>query len=279
MRETLSFRTFKYASLAILMLFTLFPFLWLVDTTFKSTEEMFASTPTWLISSFTFEHYAWATGERGMNIGKLLSNSIIVCALTALCTGLIACVSGYGLARFKVPGIGLVIVLFVLAQMIQGPLIMIPWYKLASAFSILNTKTVLVLIYNTMTIPVAVWIMSGFFKSVPKELEEAAYMDGSGKLKTLFKIMVPMALPGLVSVSLYSFILGWNDYQYSLILTNSLAAKTVQVGIAEVMESMGAANWGGILASGVIVILPIILIFSLIQKLLIEGLTAGGIKG
>jgi len=279
MRETLSFRTFKYASLAILMLFTLFPFLWLVDTTFKSTEEMFASTPTWLISNFTFEHYAWATGEHGMNIGKLLSNSIIVCALTALCTGLIACVSGYGLARFKVPGIGLVIVLFVLAQMIQGPLIMIPWYKLASAFSILNTKTVLVLIYNTMTIPVAVWIMSGFFKSVPKELEEAAYMDGSGKLKTLFKIMVPMALPGLVSVSLYSFILGWNDYQYSLILTNSLAAKTVQVGIAEVMESMGAANWGGILASGVIVILPIILIFSLIQKLLIEGLTAGGIKG
>jgi ABC-type glycerol-3-phosphate transport system permease component len=279
MRETLSFRTMKYAGLALLMLFTLFPFLWLVDTTFKSSEEMFASTPTWLISNFTFEHYAWAVGEQGMNIGKLLTNSIIVCTLTALCTGLIACVSGYGLARFKVPGIGLVIVLFVLAQMIQGPLIMIPWYKLASAFSILNTKTVLVLIYNTMTIPVAVWIMSGFFKSVPKELEEAAYMDGSTKLKTLFKIMVPMALPGLVSVSLYSFILGWNDYQYSLILTNSLAAKTVQVGIAEVMESMGAANWGGILASGVIVILPIIVIFSFIQKLLIEGLTAGGIKG
>jgi len=279
MRETLSFRILKYASLALLMLFTLFPFLWLVDTTFKSTEEMFASTPTWWISNFTFEHYEWATGEQGMNIGKLLTNSIVVCTLTALCTGLIACLSGYGLGRFKVPGIGLVIVLFVLAQMIQGPLIMIPWYKLASAFSILNTKTVLVLIYNTMTIPVAVWIMSGFFKSVPKELEEAAYMDGSGKLKTLFKIMVPMALPGLVSVSLYSFILGWNDYQYSLILTNSLAAKTVQVGIAEVMESMGAANWGGILASGVIVILPIILIFSFIQKLLIEGMTAGGVKG
>lgn len=279
MKETLSLRTMKYSGLTILMVFTLLPFLWLVDTTFKSTEEMFASTPSWWISNFTFEHYAWAIGEQGMNIGKLLSNSIIVCLFTAICTGLIACVSGYGLARFKVPGISLVIVLFVLAQMIQGPLIMIPWYKLASAFSLLNTKTVLVLIYNTMTIPVAVWIMSGFFKSVPKELEEAAYMDGSTKIKTLFKIMVPMALPGLVSVSLYSFILGWNDYQYSLILTSSLAAKTVQVGIAEVMESMGAANWGGILASGVIVILPIILIFSLIQKLLIEGLTAGGIKG
>ncbi|MGF7047707.1 ABC-type glycerol-3-phosphate transport system permease component [Paenibacillus sp. DS2015] len=279
MKETLSLRIIKYTSLTILMVFTLFPFLWLLDTTFKSTEEMFSSAPTWWISNFTLEHYTWALGEHGMNIGKLLYNSIVVCSLTALCTGLIACVSGYGLARFKVPGISLVVILFVLAQMIQGPLIMIPWYKLASAFSLLNTKTVLVLIYNTMTIPVAVWIMSGFFKSVPKELEEAAYMDGSTKLNTLFKIMVPMALPGLISVSMYSFILGWNDYQYSLILTNSLSAKTVQVGIAEVMESMGAANWGGILASGVIVILPIIIIFSFIQRLLIEGLTAGGIKG
>ncbi|CAH1199281.1 Inner membrane ABC transporter permease protein YcjP [Paenibacillus plantiphilus] len=279
MKETLSYRTLKYMSLLVLMVCTLFPFLWLVDTTFKSTEEMFASTPSWWIENFTLEHYTWALGEQGMNIGKLLTNSIIVCTLTALCTGLIACLSGYGLARFQVPGIKLVIILFVLAQMIQGPLIMIPWYELASTFSLLNTKTVLVLIYNTMTIPVGVWIMSGFFKTVPKELEEAAYMDGSTKLKTLFKIMVPMALPGLVSISLYSFILGWNDYQYSLILTNSLAAKTVQVGIAEVMESMGAANWGGILASGVIVILPIVIIFAFIQKLLIEGLTAGGIKG
>lgn len=279
MKETLSYRTLKYMSLLVLMVCTLFPFLWLVNTTFKSTEEMFASTPSWWIKNFTLEHYTWALGEQGMNIGTLLANSIIVCTVTALCTGLIACLSGYGLARFQVPGIKLVIILFVLAQMIQGPLIMIPWYKLASTFSLLNTKTVLVLIYNTMTIPVGVWIMSGFFKSVPRELEEAAYIDGSTKLKTLFKIMVPMALPGLVSISLYSFILGWNDYQYSLILTNSLAAKTVQVGIAEVMESMGAANWGGILASGVIVILPIVIIFAFIQKLLIEGLTAGGIKG
>ncbi|NOU85708.1 ABC transporter permease subunit [Paenibacillus sp. LMG 31460] len=279
MRETYLMRTWKYTILFLLLVFTLVPFLWLLDTSFKSDEAIFASKPTWWISPFTLDSYTWALGKKGIQLGKLLSNSLITCAITALITGLIACISGYGLARYKVPGIKLIFVLLVLAQMIQGPMIMIPWYKFASSMSLLNTKTILVMIYCTMTIPVGVWIMSGFFKTIPIDLEEAAYMDGASKLKTLFVVVIPLALPGLVAISLYSFILGWNDYQYSLILTNSLSAKTVQVGIAEVMESMGSTNWGGILASGVIIILPIILIFAIIQKFLIEGLTAGSVKG
>ncbi|TXK77169.1 carbohydrate ABC transporter permease [Paenibacillus sp. N3.4] len=279
MRETYLMRIWKYTILFLLLVFTLVPFLWLLDTSFKSDEAIFASKPTWWISPFTLDSYTWALGKKGIQLGKLLSNSLITCAITALITGLIACISGYGLARYKVPGIKLIFVLLVLAQMIQGPMIMIPWYKFASSMSLLNTKTILVMIYCTMTIPVGVWIMSGFFKTIPIDLEEAAYMDGASKLKTLFVVVIPLALPGLVAISLYSFILGWNDYQYSLILTNSLSAKTVQVGIAEVMESMGSTNWGGILASGVIIILPIILIFAIIQKFLIEGLTAGSVKG
>lgn len=279
MHESNVQRVMKYVWLLLLMAFTLIPFLWLLNTTFKTDEEMFASVPSWFIKEFTWEHYKWALSGKGIDLTKLLMNSFIACGITALITGIVACISGYGLARYKVPGVGLVVVLIVLAQMIQGPLIMIPWYKIASAFSLLNTKTVLVLIYGTMTIPVGVWIMSGFFKTIPIELEEAAYMDGAGKLYTLFNVIIPLALPGLVSISLYAFILGWNDYQYSLILTNSLSAKTIQVGIAELMESMGATNWGGILASGVIVILPIIVIFAVIQRFLIEGMTAGSVKG
>lgn len=279
MNETMIQRITKYFWLIVLMAFTLIPFLWLLDTTFKTDNEMFASTPSWWIKEFTWEHYVWALSGKGIALTKLLMNSIIVCTITALITGVIACISGYGLARYKVPGIGFVVVLIVLAQMIQGPLIMIPWYKMASVFSLLNTKTVLVLIYGTMTIPVGVWIMSGFIKSIPRELEDAAFIDGAGKWRTIFKVIIPLSLPGLVSISLYAFILGWNDYQYSLILTNSLSAKTIQVGIAELMESMGATNWGGILASGVIVILPIIVIFAVIQRFLIEGMTAGSVKG
>lgn len=279
MRESILHKVTKYTLLAVLMGFTLFPLLWLVDTTLKPNEEMFASIPKWWIDDMTLDHYKWALEGRGIAIFDLLKNSIIVCLITALCTGLVACFSGYGLARYKVPGIGFVIVLLILGQMIQGPLIMIPWYKFASTTHLLDTKIVLVMIYNTLTIPVGVWIMSGFFKVIPKELEEAAYIDGAGKVRTLFTIMIPMAIPGLVAISLYAFILGWNDYQYSLILTSTLSSKTIQVGIAELMGSLGAQNWGGLMASGVIAILPVVIIFSAIQKLLIEGLTAGSVKG
>ncbi len=279
MIQPMAHRLWKYSSLLLVMLFTLIPFLWLLSTTFKPVEQIFASIPVWWPKSFTLSHYKWAFSPHGIELGTLLFNSLLVCGITAVLTGVISCMSGYALARYKVPGIRFVFLLLVLAQMIQGPLIMIPWYKFAAAASLLNTKTILVMIYGTMTIPVASWIMSGFFRTIPLELEEAAFIDGASKLKTLYRIIIPLALPGLVAISLYAFILGWNDYQYALILTNSLSAKTVQVGIAEVMESMGQTNWGGILASGVIVILPIIVIFSIIQRFLIEGMTAGSVKG
>ncbi|WP_168735756.1 carbohydrate ABC transporter permease [Cohnella fermenti] len=279
MKESIVRKTSNYLWLALLMVFTLLPFAWLIDTTLKPDSEMFSTVPTWIVSSLTWDNYRWALGDTGLQLPRLLLNSIAACGMTALVTGVIACISGYGLARYKVPGAGLVVVLIVLAQMIQGPLIMIPWYKMAAAFSLLNTKTILVMIYGTLTIPVGVWIMSGFFRTLPNELEEAAAIDGAGKWRTLLTVMIPLSLPGLVSISLYAFILGWNDYQYSLILTSSISAKTVQVGIAELMESMGSTNWGGLLASGVIVILPIVVIFAFIQKYLIEGMTAGGVKG
>ncbi|MFD0712880.1 carbohydrate ABC transporter permease [Paenibacillus sp. GCM10027626] len=279
MMQPMAHRLWKYSSLLLVMLFTLLPFLWLLSTTIKPVEQIFASVPVWWPSKITFSHYQWAFSPQGIELGQLLFNSLLVCGITAVLTGIIACMSGYALARYQVPGIRLVFVLLVLAQMIQGPLIMIPWYKFAAAASLLNTKTILVMIYGTMTVPVAAWIMSGFFKTIPLELEEAAVIDGASKFTTLYRVIIPLALPGLVAISLYAFILGWNDYQYSLILTNSLSAKTVQVGIAEVMESMGQTNWGGILASGVIVILPIIVIFAVIQRFLIEGMTAGSVKG
>lgn len=279
MRDTAAHIGARYASLVLLMAFILFPFLWMLVTTFKVDEEIFAPVPSWIVRDFTLEHYRWALSEHGIRLGPLLGNTFVVCLVTALLTGLVACVSGYGLSRYKVPGMGVVVLLLVLAQMIQGPLIMIPWYKMASAFSLLNTKTVLVMIYGTMTIPVGVWIMSGFFNTIPRDLEEAAYMDGASRWRALFSVVIPLALPGLVAISLYAFILGWNDYQYALILTNSLAAKTVQVGIAEVMDSLGKTSWGGILASGVMTIMPVVVLFAVIQRWLIEGLTAGSVKG
>lgn len=268
-----------YICLIVLMLFTLLPNLWLISSSLKPDKEIFNIVPHWIPKTFTLDHYKWLFSSNGLDIGKLMYNSLFVSGVTAIITCAFSVTGGYALGRFNFPGSKVIGFLLLLSQMFQGPLIMIPWYQMASNWGILNTKLVLILIYGTATIPIGVWLMMGFFKALPKELEESAMIDGCNKLQIFTKIYFPLVRPGLVAVLLYSFILGWNDYQYALILTSSIDAKTIQVGIAELMDSMGKANWGGIMAAGVATTIPIIILFSLIQKHLIEGLTAGSVKG
>ncbi|TCL74153.1 multiple sugar transport system permease protein/raffinose/stachyose/melibiose transport system permease protein [Hydrogenispora ethanolica] len=277
-RKILS-KTIIYGGLAVVMGFTLLPYLWLLVSTLKTDQEIFQVIPSWIPKRFTLVNYAWALGPNGTNLLPLLFNSILASGGTALLTGFFAATGGYALARYRAPGFKTVSVAILLSQMFQGPLIMVPWYKMAGMLGILNTHQVLILIYSTATIPIGVWLMRGFFETVPKELEEAASVDGCTKLATLFRIVLPLTAPGLVSIIIYSFILSWNDYQYALILTTSTQAKTVQVGIAELMDSMGKQNWGGIMASSVIVTIPIIGLFGVVQRYLIEGLTSGAVKG
>jgi len=269
----------KYSVLAVVLIFTLGPFAWLVVSSFKPAEEIFRQIPTWYSENFTLANYRWALGPLGANIGRFLSNAFAASAGTALLSLLFAAIGGYSLARYQFPGYKAVSVVLLLAQMFQGPLIMVPWYKMAAALGILNTKLVLALIYGTTTIPVSVWLMSGFYRHVPRTLEEAALVDGCSRLGALWRIIVPSAAPGLVATTLFAFVTAWNDYQYALILTSSDKAKTIQVGISELVGFMGMSNWGGIMASGVLATIPIIFIFAYIQKYLIEGLTAGAVKG
>ena len=266
--------------LLILMFFVLFPFFWLIISSIKPADEIFALIPSILPKKVTFIGYTYAFSlSPGPDLMPYLINSLEVAGVTALLTTFFAATGGYAIGRRRFPGMQIIIIFLMLAQMFQGPVIMVAWYRMAAQLKILNTLTGLVLIYLTSTIPISVWLMSGFFKSIPYELEEAAQIDGCSHLRTFWQVVLPLAKGGLVSIVIYAFILAWNDYQYALFLTNSKSAMTVQLAIGQLMGSLGVINWGGIMACGVIVTIPVILLFGCIQRYLIEGLTAGAVKG
>ena len=238
------------------MFIILFPMIWLVLCTFKPNEEIFSSELHILPINPTIDSYIYAFNDQNKLL-LYLGNSLFTAALTAIITMFFAATGGYAIGRKNYWGINAIIVFLMIAQMFQGPVIMIPWYKMASAMHILN----------------------GFFKGIAMELEEAAAIDGCSRVRTFWNIILPLAKGGLVAITIYSFILAWNDYQYALILTSSDQAKTVQLIINELIGSIGAINWGGIMAMGVVVTIPVVILFALVQKWLIEGLTSGAVKG
>ena len=265
-----------YLCLAVVMIIMLFPVLWLILSTLKPNEEIFSSQLHFFPVNPTLDAYVYAFNDQNKLL-FYLSNSLIIAALTSLITMFFAATGGYAIGRKHFWGVNAIIVFLMIAQMFQGPVIMIPWYKMASSLHLLNTKIGLVCIYLTGTIPMGVWMMSGFYKGIAVELEEAASIDGCNRLRAFWSIILPLAKGGLVAITIYSFILAWNDYQYALILSSSDQSKTVQLIIGELIGSI--INWGGIMAMGVIVTIPVVILFALVQKWLIEGLTSGAVKG
>lgn len=278
MRRRLGQQAILYGGLSLVMLFTLAPYAWLVASSFKPSTEIFTRTPTWWAGEFTWKNYLWALGPSGADLGVYFRNTVLAAGATALISAGFAAMGGYAMARYTFPGRRVLALALLLSPMFQGPPVMIPYYRMLSALRLLNTIPGLVLVYLSLTLPICIWLMAGFFRGLPRELEEAALVDGCGPVGALARILLPVSLPGLAATSLYAFVVAWNDYQYALILTSSTRAKTIQMGLSELLTFLGQTNWGGVMASGVLTTLPVVLIFMLIQRVLVQGITAGAVK-
>lgn len=271
-------RGLLWGALGLVMFFTLAPYAWLVVSSFKPSTEIFTRTPSWSLTGATWKNYLWALGPTGADLARYFANTVLAAGLTALLTAILGAMGGYAMARFAFPGREALGLALLLSPMFQGPPVMIPYYRILSALGLLNTIPGLVVVYLSLTLPIGIWLMSGFFRGLPRELEEAALVDGCGHMRAFARILLPLTLPGLAATGLYAFVIAWNDYQYALILTSSTRAKTIQMGLAELLTFLGQTNWGGIMASGVLTTLPVVLIFMLIQRALVQGLTAGAVK-
>jgi ABC-type glycerol-3-phosphate transport system permease component len=278
MRRRLSRTTLLWGGLLLVMAFTLLPYAWLVVSSFKPSTEIFTRTPSWTPREFTWRNYLWALGPTGADLGVYFRNTVLASGSTALLTAVLGSMGGYAMARYVFPGRRLLGVMLLLSPMFQGPPVMIPFYRILSTLRLLNTIPGLVLVYLSLTLPICIWLMAGFIRGLPRELEEAALVDGCSPTGAFARILLPLTLPGLAATALYAFVVAWNDYQYALILTSSTRAKTIQLGLSELLTFFGQTNWGGIMASGVLTTLPVVLIFMLIQRVLVQGITAGALK-
>lgn len=265
-----------YCSVSLFMIIALFPFAWMVITSFKPKSEIFTSPPTWLPKVFTLEHYFRILFET--NIPRYFLNSLIVTSATTCIAIILAVTSAYGFARFQFKGKEFFSLSILFSQMIPYVVILIPFYLFLRTFKLLNSYPGLTLCYIVVTLPLSTWILRGFFENMPRELEDAAMIDGCSRFEALIRIILPISAPAIVAVGAYAFIVAWQEFLFALNFTLSKSTRTLPIGISEFTGQFGI-DWGATTGAATIASIPVVVIFLFFHKYFVKGLTAGAVKG
>lgn len=265
----------RYGYLIALALFAVFPLVWIVLSSLKSPGELAHEPTRFLPRQVTLEYYRRVLVD--LKFAANIRNSLTVSLISTLVSTAVAALGAYGIVRFFPRAGKLMTRLLITAYMFPPILLAIPFSIIIAKAGLANTRGALVLTYLSFSTPFAVWLLIGFFRTVPLEIEEAARIDGAGRFAVFFRIALPITAPGVVATAIYMFINAWNEFLYSLILINSSNKMTVSVALYS-LSGAEILDWGEMMAASVIVILPSILFFMLIQKKIAGGLAQGSIK-
>ena len=252
------------------------PLLWMLSTSLKPPREVLATPPTLIPAAPTLENYARLLAQTAFV--RYFVNSVSVAGLTVLLTMAVGAVGAYSLTRFRFPGREGIARLILCTYMFAPIMIVVPIYILARRLGIVDTHTALVLSYSSFCLPFSLWLLRAFFQSIPIELEEAAQVDGAGRPRALAYIVAPLALPGLIATSIFTFTLAWNDYIFTRILIVSDELKTLPVGVQDLF-SAAVVDWGLVMAAGMLITIPALAFFMAVQRHLVAGWGTGGLKG
>ena len=268
----------RYGLLAVLFLFLLFPVYWMVITALKTNMEAYLYPPTFFPQLLSIDSFKSLFNEN-RQFFVYYGNNFVVSAWSAALTALLAIPAGYGLSRFKFKWNIWIIALFLSWQMFPVVSRMISLYGLLGKIHLINTMPGLILALVAGQIPFCVILMAGFFDAVPKAIEDAALVDGAGRFKTLYRIVVPLVVPGILAVAIYSFLMTWDDYLHAATLIQNDALRTLSVGIALRYLGELSYDWSLVNAISVVGALPLIVLFIFFQKYMVRGLVAGAVKG
>lgn len=262
--------------LAIFLVIIIFPFFWILSTSLKEPQEIMASVLTYIPRTATFANYRKVWGSIGFN--QYFFNSFCASGAAVINVTIVSLLGGYALARYQFAGKGVMMMLLLLTQMIPGIILVIPLFKVWLQLHLNNTLYSLILTYSTTQLPFCMIMMSGFFSGLPKELEEAAQIDGCTLLGALFRILIPTIAPGIVATGAFAFVNSWNDFVYALNFINNQKLFTLPVGLS-MMKGEFTIDYGALCAGCIISLIPVLLLFAYIQKYLVKGLAAGAVKG
>ena len=263
-----------YLMVILAMVLSIAPILYLLITSFKDPKLTFTLPPVWIFSP-TLQTYRDVLA--GTEFLHYLGNSLVVALSSTFIAVLLGSMAAYGFSRFKFRGAFWLRMSVLIPQILPPIAIIVPLYVLFNSADLIDSKTALIVSYLTFTIPLAVWMMVGFFEDVPLELEESAMIDGCTRLQALFRINLPIAAPGMVATAILCFIYCWNEFLYAAILTGR-EARTLPVTITSFMTNK-AILWGRIAASGSMVLIPVLIFALIAQRYLVRGLARGAIKG
>jgi ABC-type glycerol-3-phosphate transport system permease component len=263
-------------AVAGLLAICLFPFAWMVVSSLKTPQELYAVPPTWLPGRPTLDHYRLVLGAS--NVPRYFLNSVIISAGSTVVAVALAIFAAYGFARFRFCGRRAGLAFILVGQLLPTAAIIVPLFVTLRWLGLVNTYAGLILVYLILTLPLSVWMLTSYFAAIPAELEEAAIIDGASRLAILFRITLPLSLPGLVSVIVYAFVTTWNEFIFALVFAQDSRVKTLPIGIAEFTSEFNT-DWGAVMAASMVMTLPVAAAFLALQRLFVGGLTAGALKG
>lgn len=279
MRETFGAKSFKIVTLVVLTLFTVVPLYVMITTAIKPLGDV-QNDFTWIPTNITFQPFIdmWTT----VPLGQYFINSLVVCTVATVFSLIIATFAAYGVSRWNFKGKSTFTTAVLSTQMFPGVLFLLPLFLIftnlgnALGIQLVGSWTGLIITYLTFTLPFSIWMLAGYFETIPRELDEAAMVDGSGPMGALFRVILPSARPGLVAVGIYSFMTAWGEVLFASVMTNG-NGQTLAVGLQQ-YSTQTNVYWNQIMAASLVVSIPVVIAFLIVQRQFVAGLTAGAVK-
>jgi len=261
---------------AAIIVFALTPVLWFFGTAFKTVPETYAAPPSWLPAHPSLDAFGYVLGRA--NVPIYFRNSVFVAVVTTLVTIVLAIAAGYAFSRYSFGGRRVLQFGILASQMFPGVLLIIPLFQVINALGLIDSLWALVLSDVTFALPLSIWLMTGFFDTVPRELDEAAQIDGCGVLSSLWRVVLPVSLPGIAATAIFVFISAWDEFVFALTFINTDTNRTLPVALNLFITSY-EIKWNDLAAMAVMVTIPVLTLFFVIQRWLVGGLAAGYGKG